>query len=566
MPDDAVDRIDNITAEDMRDIMYGNIQTMIEGNIPKNVSFLYYMPPIPFGPELASFMDIGPKAKAWREEGFTVNDMMRAAINFAAIVDHIPTLNPSDDEGSDIVDINTLIASGHTLSKAYESILNNCRVFDNKRSDEDKEKLEKLRALLYVDNEEPTAPPPSDGDDDVDALLNDPLGSEFDDLLGDDDDDLLSGFDDDGDLNLDDLFADGASTGDFVSDPNTISTPTKAMQLYEALMAHYEQTVLDVLDKLAKVKPNDPNAGVRVRLLKNKIRAAAQRWEAQGRRTKIRSIIARIEQLSQGGMPEYLAELRARFEGAEIIASIFADEELGVGLVAETAHYTALRPNGILSAPSLLKVKISSSDSSSWTKFKKKSTSASFKAPSIGIFGGASGNVSKFDQNRQSEFFKNDFEISFEIVQGLVDRTAWFAKDFVECRAYTTVDPRTGTPLDPIQQITLLSDGNVPPEEGIVPMIPMTCYFIRNLKIRSKAFASLSESDRDMVSGGGGVSIFGFGAKASHSNETIETRYSRAATEGTITANGTYLVAMSSVYLKQAPNPDFDTFPKDQWI
>ena len=321
-----------------------------------------------------------------------------------------------------------------------------------------------------------------------------------------------------------------------------------------------------MLDQLAKVRPNDPNAGRRVKLLKNKIRAAAQRWEAQGRRTKIRSIIARIEQLSQGGMPEYLAELRARFEGAEMLASIFADEELGVALVAESAHYTALRPNGILSAPSLLKISISSSDSSSWSKFKKTETSASLSTPILGPFGNSGGEVTKFDQNRESEFFKNVFEISFEIVQGLVDRSAWFAKDFVECRAYTTVDPRTNVALDPIAQITLLSDGKLPPEQGMVPMIPMTCYFIRNLKIRSAALARLSESDIDKISGKAGTSLFGFGAKASHSNTTIETSYSTADNMGLIEANGTYLVAMSSVYLKQAPNPDFETFPKDQWI
>lgn len=571
MPGVAKDKIKEITAEDMRDYMYGNIQTMIEGNVPDNVAFHYFMPPIPFGPELAAFMDIGPKAKEWRDQGFTINDLMRAAINFATIVDCIPAFTAdTEDKGSDIVDINTLIASGTKLSKVYESILSNVRVFDNKRSDEDEEKLKALRALLYKDAPAPISDSDA-GTDGADTGTGDPLDDlDLGDLdldLGGSDDDLLSGFDDDdGDIDLDSLFDDGASVSAFVTDPNTISSPTVAMQLYEALMANYEQTVLSVLDQLKNVKPNDPNAGQRIKILKNRIRAAAQRWEVQGRRTKVRSIIARIEQLSQGGMPEYLAELRARFEGAEIIASLFADEEFGASLNAETAHYTALRPNGILSAPSLMKVKISSTSSSNWSKFKKRKTSASVKTPILGPFGSSGGSFNKFDQNRQSEFFKEEFEISFEIVQGLIDRSAWFAKDFVECRAYTTVDPRTNIALDPIAQITLLSDGKNPPEQGMVPMIPMTCYFVRNLKVRSAALARLSESDIDKISGSAGTTIFGFGAKAAHENTTIETSYSRANNVGEITANGTYLVAMSSVFLKQSPNPDFDTFPKDQWI
>ncbi|WP_223671180.1 hypothetical protein [Kangiella shandongensis] len=556
MPKLAKNEIENLTAADMRDFMYGEIQSMIEGNAPENATFHYFMPPIPFGPELAAFMDIGPNAQEWKDKGFTNNDLMRSAVNFASIVDYVPEI--SKDEKGEIIDINTLIASGQKISNAYESILSNCRVVNNARSDEDKEKLKKLRALLYKEPAEEEKPEPvEDSGDDLDDLLGDSSSSE--DLS---DEDLLSGLGGE-DASLDDIFADGASTEDIVADPNSISEPTTAMKLYDALALKYDTVVLNALDELKKISPNDPNAGLRKKILKRKIRAAKQRWEAQGKKTLVESIIARIEQLSQGGMPEYLAELRERFEGNQILASLFADEELGSSLISESAYYTALRPNGILNAKGMMRVRIHSSSMQSERKFKHSKTSASVKVPFS--FGAAGASGSAENTKRNSEFFSDEFEISFEIVQGLIDRP-WFAKDFIESRAYTTVDPRTDQPLDPVAQITKLSDGKIPPEEGLLKAIPMTVYFIKDLTVRSKALARMSESEINKMSGKAGVSIFGFGANAKHENTTVNTSYSRAGTMGEIRADGIYLVGMSSIYLKNSPNPDFDSFPEDQWI
>lgn len=554
MPKLAKDEIKNLTAADMRDFMYGEIQSMIEGNAPENACFHYFMPPIPFGPELAAFMDIGPKAQEWKDKGFTNNDLMRSAINFASIVDYVPEID-KDDKG-EVIDINTLIASGQKISNAYESVLYNCRVINNSRSDEDKEKLKKLRALLYKEPEEKVDTQSAEADD-IDALLGDSGSS---DELSDDD--LLSALGDE-DIDLDDVFSDGASTEDIVADPNAISEPTTAMKLYDALAINYDAVVLNALDELKKISPNDPNAGLRKKILMRKIRSAKQRWEAQGKKTLVESIIARIEQLSQGGMPEYLAELRERFEGSQILASLFADEELGSSLLSESAYYTALRPNGILNSKGMMKVRIHSSSMQSERKFKHSKTSASVKVPFSFGSAGASGSHEKSKHN--SEFFSDEFEISFEIVQGLIDRP-WFAKDFIESRAYTTVDPRTNKPIDPIAEITKLSDGKIPPEEGLLKAIPMTVYFIKNLTVRSKALARMSESEIEKIKGKAGVSIFGFGAKAAHENTTVSTSYSRAGTIGEITADGIYLVGMSSIYLKNAPNPDYDTFPAEQWI
>lgn len=557
MPKLAKNEIKNLTAEDMRDFMYGEIQSMIEGNAPDNACFHYFMPPIPFGPELAAFMDIGPKAKEWKDKGFTNNDMMRSAVNFASIVDYVPAIS-KEDKGQ-VIDINTLISSGVKISNVYESVLRNCRVVNNSRSEEDKEKLEKLRALLYVPpKEEPIREEGEEKVDDLDALLSD--SSSLDDLS---DDDLLSGLGDDDDFNLDDVFDDGASTEDIVSDPNAISEPTRAMKLYDALAARYDAVRLSAADELKKISPNDPNAGLRLKVLKRKVRAAKRRWEAQGRKTLVESIMARIEQLSQGGMPEYLSELKDRFEGSEILASLFSDDENGLSFLSESAYYTALRPNGILNSKGMMRVNISSSSMQSERKFKHSKTSASVNLPfSFGTIGGGG---SHEKTTRNSEFFSDEFEISFEIVQGLVDRP-WFAKDFIESRAYTTLDPRTNEPLDPVAQITKLSDGKVPPEEGLMKAMPMTVYFIKDLTVRSKSLARLSESEIEKMSGNAGVSIFGFGANAEHENTTINTNYSRAGTMGEIKADGIYLVGMSSIYLKNSPNPDFESFSKDDWI
>lgn len=571
MPETAADKITNVTASDMRDYMYGAIQEMIQANVPKNVVFQYYLPAIPFGPELAAYMDIGPKAKEWREQGFTVNDLMRSAVNFAVIADYVPVVDETVKGGKptgEIVDINTLISSGTRISELYKSILSNVRVFDNARSEKDEEQLEKLRALLYKDTPERVpskdADPVLDADDaSVDTLTADlDAGDDFDldadlglnDLDGDDGDD---------EFDLDSLLDDGLGTDDLVVNPNAISEPTTAMKLYDALLMRFNEVQLQVADALKKISPNDPNASLRKKVLLRKLRAARQRWETQGRKTKIEAIMARIDQLSRGGMPEYLQELRETFEGNKLLASVFADEEEGLGALSEVAYYTALRPNGVLSAKSGMRVSLSNSNSSTWRKMESSKTSGSVNVP-IGAILRVKGGLEKFNSQTQSEFFSEEFEISFEIVQALIDRP-WFAKNFVESRAYTTVDPRTDAALDPVMQIISLSNGGNPPK-GMMPALPVTVYFIRDLRVRSSALARMSDHEVDSIKGSGGVSIFGFGAKAGHENKTVETSYSKAGSMGEITANGTYLVAMSSVFMEQCPNPDFEAFPKDHWI
>ncbi len=547
MPNLTQEQVTNLTAEDMRNHMYGEIQSMIEGNAPENIAFHYFMPPIPFGPELASFMDIGFKAKEWKDTGFTNNDLMRAAVNFAAIVDNVPEISKSKE--GQVIDLNTLISSGVTVSNVYDSILKNCRVFNNSRSEEDEEELEKLRALLYKIPKVKKADAVSESSSSKHHSLEDTLSSS-----------------EDKTVNLDKIFAEDAftSTKSIILDPDSISDPTTATILYDALKLNYETVVLTVLDQLKNISPNDPNAGLRKKILLGKIKSAKQRWEVQGKKTQVESIKARILQMSQGGMPEYLSELRDRFEGSEMLASIFMDEKAGPSLSSESAYYTALRPNGILSAAGLIKINISSSSINSESKFKNSSTSAGVAIPfSFGLL--VDGKITKANTINETEFYKNNFEISFQIVQGLIDRP-WFEKAFIESRAYTTVDPRTRQPLDPVAQITKLSDGKIPPQEGIVKAIPMTVYFIKDLKVRSKVFKSLSGTDQDSLSGKAGVSIFGFGVNAGHENTTINTNFLEAENMGEISADGIYLIGMSSVYLKNSPNPDFDSFPSEQWI
>ena len=272
----AKDKIKDLTPEDMRDFMYGAIQQMIEGGLPENVAIQYLVPPMPFGPELVAFMDIGPVTKQMKDEGWTVAQLRRAAVNFASIVDHVP-LVPSDGESqSTLADINTLISSGRRISGIYKSVLENSRVFNNERSEEDKAELERLRALLYMDVPDDTVPEAET--DPLDAIELDEID----------------------DFDLDDVLDDGASLEDFDIDPNAVFPPTKAKAVYDALELNFNNVELAALDAMRNINPNDPNAGRRVKLQQRKIDMARARWEAQGRKTKIQSILARIERLSQG--------------------------------------------------------------------------------------------------------------------------------------------------------------------------------------------------------------------------------------------------------------------------
>lgn len=88
----------NLTAADLTDGVYGQVQSLMEQGRPDNVVIHYFLPGIPFRPELAAFMDLGPAPaqldttdQAGREV-FSGNDLVRSAVNFARIVDHVPAV------------------------------------------------------------------------------------------------------------------------------------------------------------------------------------------------------------------------------------------------------------------------------------------------------------------------------------------------------------------------------------------------------------------------------------------------------------------------------------------
>jgi len=302
-----------------------------------------------------------------------------------------------------------------------------------------------------------------------------------------------------------------------------------------------------------------------MKLLQQRIRSAERRWEAQGRKTLVEKTMNRIAQLSRGGMVDYLQDLVHRFESNKLSASLFASEEGGIGIATEDAYYTALRPNGILDAPSMMKIKIESSDFQSGSSFSSSDSRGSVRGilPSIPMFGRASGE--KVSREFEREFLSKKFSIEFEIVQGIIDRP-WLDLAFLESRAYTTAEWDSDESLDPMMDIVKLSDGERPPS-GSLPLVPVSAYFVRNLKVHTQMNASLLERESDRISGRGGISIMGFGASGQHTSQTTKSNVSRAQTGGTIEMEGLFLVGFASRFLERAPKPDFERWPdREDWI
>lgn len=552
--------VDQIEIADLVDFMYGGIQSMIERGSPDNVVFHYFLPAIPFGPELGAFMDLGSDPKPvdpTDEEGekrFTVSDMLRSAVNFAAIADYIPAIGSdpvigTSEDSSDTVDLNALIASGKRVSSLYEAVLRSAKVIDNKRSPDDEKKLKELRALLY---KEPPPPPPE--------------GAETTEGDGSDDDLIAALSSDGGDVDTAALLGGDLDAGDFVDNPDELAPPTRLMQLYQATETLFYQVQSAELEKVDAISANDPNQAVKIRAAKSRIEAARRRWETQGRKAAVEQAMARIAQLEQGGMPQYIDSLRRRMEGNRIGAAVTAGDE-GVSLVVEEAFYTALRPNGILTAPSQMRVSISNSERSSTRRFQSRETSGRAVLPIAGVSLLAAADGSKVSRERESEFAREEFSISFEIVQGIIDRP-WFDLAFIESPAYTTAEPGSGKPLDAMlgDEILLLSDGELPPTEGHMKAVPMTVYFVRDLVVRSSAFARLSESERERLSGKAGVTFLGFGAKGEHTSATQKSSFKMAESVGELRLDGQFLVAMASRFVGEAPRPDFDAHPPSDWI
>ncbi len=555
MPDFTKD-VKEFNTTDLLDAIYGEIQAITERGKPDNVIFHYFLPPIPFGPELSMFMDLGKKPQMLEntdgdgETVFTVNDVARAAINFAALTDYIPTLGSDPlivNEDDTTVDLNSLISSGKQVSKIYNSVLENCRVIDNSLSEFDKARLEKLRAFLY---EQPTdvspAPAADNGSDSADEL------DDLDALLGDGPSDA------DTDIDLDALLsADGLDAGDFVEDPDQLLPPTRLMKLYRALENRYNQVEMQVLEKSEQISPNDPNGGRKIAALKKQLDSARNRWETQGKKRQVEAIMAKIAVLSRGGMPEYLDRLRTQFAANEVLASVFASDS-GLGFLTESAYYTALRPNGVLRAKSLMEVTLDSKESKKFHKTSKSKTAGGLKIPVFSLFAKAGGE--KSSENLEESFFEEGFHLSFQIVQGVVDRP-WLDVAFLESGAYTMIDPDTKETLDVVNEIVTLSDGQVPPKDGVMPAIPMTVYFVRDVVVRSTALANMTAEERRSFTGKAGVSFLGFGVSGDHAKSTAQTEWNENSASGELTLKGQFLIGMASRFLGKAPDADFESHP-----
>jgi hypothetical protein len=542
----ARDNIQNLTAGDMTDAVYGAIQSMIEQGRPKNVEFHYFLPAIPFGPELATFMDIGPQAQpldnvdAQGVTRFTGNDLVRSAVNFARIADLIPTVggvltSTSTDEDL-VVDLNSLIASGRTVSSVYESVLTNCQVVNNGLTPADAERLRALRALLYTD----PVPTTAAGEEPAPAVPEE--------------------------IDLDALLSDGVDTSDLVADPAGLPEPTPLMKAYQAMEMAFHQVEQVEMERRQTITSDNPNAGDILGASEQKVQAARTRWDLQGHKNEVETIAAKIEMLSQGGMPGYVSELRRRYAANQVRAAVFATED-GVGGLIESGQYAALRPNNILRATSGMKIELESSSSDRWSSMSTRSSQASgrFGVPFISPGFRASASAKKTSSDAERSFFSQAFSISFQIVQGIIDRP-WLDLAFLESKAYTTVDPATKQPLDQVSEIVELSDGKTPPT-GALPLVPMTVYFVRDLVVTSQAFKSVAQSELDEFSGKAGASIFSFGASGERTTKTTSMNTSSARTEGEIRLDGLFLTAMASRYLGHAPNPDFEGHPSPgDWI
>jgi len=200
------------------------------------------------------------------------------------------------------------------------------------------------------------------------------------------------------------------------------------------------------------------------------------------------------------------------------------------------------------------------------TSFSRSETSVAAAGffPSLPLVGSGSGR--HMEKEREREFFSEGFSISYEIVQGIVDRP-WLDMTFLESRAYTTAHRDSGKSLDPMNDgLIQLSDGGSPPK-GMLPAIPMTAYFVRNLRVHSSAFKTISQSEWEEWEGNWSLAFAGFGASGEHTSDTHEFNHSHARTSGTIELTGQFLIGIASRYVPKAPNPNYKDYPDDDdWI
>ena len=467
------------------------------------------------------------------------HDMIQQAENFAHLVDFIPDVSGTGKDGLCTYEV---MENEGTLSQVYEMVLRFSQVKDTKIDPEVQAVIDKYRQMMVKEVEKPTQDKQEETKEEkTDAAAGGSLLDLMNSMLNDSSSDKSSG------------------DADVSDDGEGLPVPSDFARAYNIKAAAYENALLEYGNYLVDGL-NSKEAGGALRASKNaeayrnKLTRAMNDWVTLGHKNEYERMANFIEQIKDRS----IAALKAQYK-----MDLKLSKLTGLSSGA-TFYYSTLSPASFATSMGWTKFSFSHKDihkeKDTTTKKHYSELKTNVKAFPFVKF---SSNNSKESNNY--ELNVNDHSeianIEFEMCQVPIVRP-WFNTSFLNSKFWRFEEGDNST-----FKGTMLSDGNRPPKEGIMPAYPTAIIFIRNLKLTfnnaSNIQKGISEYERTKASYGGGLNFgrwlnlsVGANYKSDDSKQHNHNEKDYTFSGQSITVPGMQIVGFKCHMLSKCPNPN----------
>ena len=294
--------------------------------------------------------------------------------------------------------------------------------------------------------------------------------------------------------------------------------PSPLVLAYNEKMAAYENAALEYnarrIDALTAENQKAVHFwALNANILRRKVEAAMNDWVGTGHKTDYEQIAA------------YIAQVEGR--DLTLLKQSYIDDLEKAKLTGLSSgsnfYYTALVPANFAKSKGWTEFTFNASDYKrhSDSHFKSSGWEAKASAGFFGIGASAGHKKEKSKTEFNGNFEANNFSMRFQITQAMI-ATPWKHDSYLFSKTWR-FDPHNVDLKD-----ELLSDGGSPPK-GILPAIPRSVIFIRNLELNFGKNAGFSKYLDEMKSSGSSASAsvgfgpFSFGGGGSHFSKSRDT-------------------------------------------
>jgi hypothetical protein len=311
---------------------------------------------------------------------------------------------------------------------------------------------------------------------------------------------------------------------------------SEKMQAWIEAALEYNTARIDALT--ASTARSVHNWSINASVLRAKVNFAKNDWINNGYKNEFEGIAARIDQMSSRDLSLLKAQYKDALEKAKMT---------GIDSGSDF-YYTSLAPANFAKSKGWTRFTFTNKDNSYYSKKTTQKWGAS-GGLSLGFFtigGSAGGQKATFDA--KCDF--SSFEMEFEICQVPIIRP-WFKSNFLTSKTWRFAQGNEGF------KNKFLSDGKRPPSvDSMMPAIPSTMIFIRNLKLRfANSNSALSATD-SKIGGGGMVGYGPFFIGGSYQSGKSERSSQHHEDSQGIYVDGLQCIGFKCHLLPKSPNPD----------